>query len=86
MSSITNQPIAQISLFILFVAMCPTPSFAAPSLTDLDAEVLRNYAWLADLTEQEAMFARADARDRGAIIEAVRNMPRSAIPDDANLY
>lgn len=57
-----------------------------PSLTDLDAEVGRNYAWLADLTEQEVMFARADARDRGAIIEAVRNMPRSAIPDDANLY
>lgn len=57
-----------------------------PSLTDLDAEVLRNYAWLADLTEQEAMFARADAGDRGAIIEAVRNVPRSAIPENANLY
>lgn len=57
-----------------------------PSLADLEAEMFRNYAWLADLTKQEAMFARADAGDRGAIIDALRNIPRSAIPGDANLY
>ena len=57
-----------------------------PSLADLETEIFRNYAWLADLTEQEAMFARADAGDRGAIIEALRNVARSAIPEDANLY
>lgn len=57
-----------------------------PSLADLETELFRNYAWLADLTDQEAMFARAHAGDRGAVIEAVRNLPRSAIPEEANLF
>lgn len=57
-----------------------------PSLADLETEVSRHYAWLADLTEQEAMFARANAGDRGAIIEAVRNVPGSAIEEDGNLF
>lgn len=57
-----------------------------PSLADLETEVSRHYAWLADLTEQEAMFARANAGDRRAIIEAVRNVPGSAIEEDGNLF
>jgi hypothetical protein len=57
-----------------------------PSLADLETEVFRDYVWLTDLTEQEAIFARADAGDRGAVIEVVRKLPRSAIPENANLY
>ena len=57
-----------------------------PNLADLETELCRDYTWLADLTGQEPMFARADAGDRGAMIEAVRSTRRSAIAPDANLF
>jgi len=57
-----------------------------PKLAEIENDVFRDYAWLADLTDGEAVFAKADAGDRGKIIEAVRGLPRSAISEHANLF
>jgi len=52
-----------------------------PEITALEADLHTLYAWLADLTETEARFARADAGDRGLVIQAIKGLSRSRLKD-----
>ena len=52
-----------------------------PSLSELEVEFHRLYAWLHDLTEEEGRLASADARDRSEVIRAVRDLEHSALTD-----
>ncbi len=46
-----------------------------PGILDLQRDLQRHYGWLRDLQEDEARWARADARDRGEVIRAVQALP-----------
>lgn len=52
-----------------------------PDLTELEADLQRYYGWVAELTSEERRFARADPRDRGDVIEAVQELPGSALEE-----
>lgn len=46
-----------------------------PRIEELEAQLRRLYAWLADLTEFEARIAQASAADRGEVIRAIQTLP-----------
>lgn len=50
-----------------------------PSLEQLEADLRRLYAWLRDMTDDERLWAKADARDRSAVIRAVHALPNAAL-------
>lgn len=52
-----------------------------PDLRELEADLQRLYGWVAELTPEEQRFARADPRDRGDVIEAIQELPGSALED-----
>ena len=56
-----------------------------PTLAVLEEDLRRHYAWLADLTEEEVRWGRADARDRGEILAAIHALEDGALRD-AHLY
>ncbi len=56
-----------------------------PSLTALEEDLRGHYAWLADMTEEEIRWGRADARDRGEILAAIRSLEDGALRA-AHLY
>lgn len=45
-----------------------------PDLDDLGLDLGHHYAWLAELTPEEQRIAKCAAADRGAVIDALRNL------------
>ena len=56
-----------------------------PTLAELEAGLRTHYGWLAEPTPEEARWARADARDRGDVLEAIRVLEEGAL-SDVHLY
>ncbi|CAN5422580.1 nucleotidyl transferase AbiEii/AbiGii toxin family protein [soil metagenome] len=56
-----------------------------PSLAELEADLWALYGWLTALSADEARWARADSRDRGEVLAAVRALDSTAL-SDVHLY
>lgn len=50
-----------------------------PALATLEAEMRRLYAWIRNVSPEEARWASADARDRGDVIRAIQALPDAAL-------
>jgi predicted nucleotidyltransferase component of viral defense system len=50
-----------------------------PSLDELELALRRLYAWLAEFDLNEARWSRADSRDRGDVLTAIRELANSAL-------
>lgn len=53
-----------------------------PKMVDLERDLQRLYAWIADLTQEEARFAQANPNDRGDVIRAILNLPGVRLTED----
>lgn len=56
-----------------------------PTLPELEAALRHHYTWLGQLTSEEEQWARADRRDRGNVIAAIRTLMGGAL-GDVHLY
>ncbi len=52
-----------------------------PTIGQLGADLVRYYAWLRDLSSEEARWAEADLDHRGDIITAIKSLDGSALRD-----
>lgn len=50
-----------------------------PTLAQLEGDLRRLYAWIRDLSPDEVRWARADARDRGTVIQAITTLEGTAL-------
>jgi hypothetical protein len=56
-----------------------------PSAADLSGAVCRDFAFLADPTDEECVLMRSDPRDRSLAIRLLRELPGERL-SDARLY
>jgi uncharacterized protein len=50
-----------------------------PTLTALEEGLRRHYAWLSETTDEESRWGRADPRDRGGVLAAIRALDDGAL-------